>query len=442
MKINLFSFEWFPFLTAVILHDRISWSIRLRWLAVIGFFSATLVSKYSLGLVVPYEIIWLLLAGLALINFIYYLIAKLFKEFTFISELIVLHVHIFFDLLFLTFIVHFSGGIENPIFLFYAFHVVISSIIFPGLIPLFFTTLVVLLFGSLIYLEYSGIIPHYNLFHTALHKNIIAISLIYFVFIVTVYVTAYICSTFMQIYRDIKKKIDLQNQQKTQFFHFTSHELKSPIIAIKSSLDGIIKNYAGQIDERGLNVLVRASKRSGQMIEILKELLELSKNRGLTKKEEGQLYDLNEILREVVNQDLAQAEAKNISVRCAISDQPAYMLGIRDDIKRVFVNLLSNAIRYTADDGRIDVSSHQEDGKLIISFNDTGIGILEKDLPNIFTEFYRSENAKKVVSFGTGLGLSLVKQIVENYQGTIEVSSQENQGSKFTLTLPLYLGTK
>jgi len=351
-------------------------------------------------------------------------------------------VHIFFDLLFLTFIVHFSGGIENPIFLFYAFHVVISSIIFPGLIPLFFTTLVVLLFGSLIYLEYSGIIPHYNLFHTALHKNIIAISLIYFVFIVTVYVTAYICSTFMQIYRDIKKKIDLQNQQKTQFFHFTSHELKSPIIAIKSSLDGIIKNYAGQIDERGLNVLVRASKRSGQMIEILKELLELSKNRGLTKKEEGQLYDLNEILREVVNQDLAQAEAKNISVRCAISDQPAYMLGIRDDIKRVFVNLLSNAIRYTADDGRIDVSSHQEDGKLIITFNDTGIGISEKDLPNIFTEFYRSENAKKVVSFGTGLGLSLVKQIVENYQGTIEVSSQENQGSKFTLTLPLYLGTK
>jgi hypothetical protein len=131
VKINFFSFEWFPLLTTVILHDRISWSIRLRWLAIGGFFTATLLIRNVFALDVPYESIWLTLGALALVNIVYYIILRYFKEFTFVSELIVLHVHILLDLFFLTLIVHFSGGIENPIYLFYVFHVVISSILFP-----------------------------------------------------------------------------------------------------------------------------------------------------------------------------------------------------------------------------------------------------------------------------------------------------------------------
>ena len=151
-KPNILSFEWFPFLTKGILHSRISWSIRLRWLAVSGYFLATLVAQFVLELNIPYETIWALLGVLALINLVDYAILKLVKEFTFSGELIFLQIHILFDLVFLAVILHFSGGIENPVFLFFVFHVVISSIIFPGMIPGFVATFVVILLSVLVYL--------------------------------------------------------------------------------------------------------------------------------------------------------------------------------------------------------------------------------------------------------------------------------------------------
>ena len=104
----------------------------------------------------------------------------------------------------------------------------------------------------------------------------------------------------------------------------------------------------------------------------------------------------------------------------------------------MFTNLISNAVRYNVDNGSIFISSKIIDKKFIkIKISDTGIGIPEKDLNNIFAEFYRAENAKKVVNFGTGLGLSFVRQIIENYSGTIKVQSELEKGTVFTIKLPV-----
>jgi two-component system sensor histidine kinase RegB len=125
--------------------SRVSWSITLRWLAVSGYFIATLVARYGFGLELPYTEIWLILGTLTLINVVYLSISKIFKEFSFLAEIVFLQFHIIIDLIFLTALIHYSGGVENPVYLFYAFHVILSSIIFPGRTPIVIATLVVIL---------------------------------------------------------------------------------------------------------------------------------------------------------------------------------------------------------------------------------------------------------------------------------------------------------
>jgi signal transduction histidine kinase len=444
LKSQISSFEWFPFLTKVILYSRLSWSIRLRWLAVSGYFIATLIFSFTSDLAIPYNTIWVVVAILSFINLIYYIILKLVREFTFKGELIFLQIHIFIDLVFLTLLLHYSGGIENPVFLFYVFHVVISSIIFPGLIPAFVASFAVILLALLVYLEYNGYISHYCIFATGVHENLTLIYLTLIIFMITVFVTVYICTTFMHIFRDIKRQIDEKNRkltemdkQKSQFFLFSSHELKSPIVAIKSSIDGVLQNYKDQLDSRASNILQRASLRAQQMLNIITEMIYLSRNRiDLVDAEQDEL-DLLAILKEVIEQEHSHADSKYQKVKTNFPAAPALMKGIKEDFRKVFGNLLSNAIRYTAEKGVIEINARSDANNLWVDFTDNGIGIPEKDLDKVFHEFYRAENAKRLIAFGTGLGLSLVQQIIKNYQGNITVKSELGKGATFSIHLPL-----
>ena len=379
---------------------------------------------------------------LTVVNSIYLVISKLFREFSFRAEIVFLQFHIIVDLFFLTALIHFSGGIENPIYLFYAFHVVLSSIIFPGRSPFIITTVIVILFSSLVYLEYNGILYHYCIFSTDLHSNNLLIYIILVVFTITVYVTMYICMSFMYIYREVKRQIDLQNQQlikadkeKSQFFRFTSHELKSPVVAIKSSVDGVIKNFSDQMDDRATDLLQRASRRSDQMLEIIRELLELSKIRTQAVKNR-EIIEINQLILELIQQQEVQAQEKSINIEVNLSKEELLIYGHTDGFKEIFLNIFTNAIRYTKENGMIWIVSRDIGNKIELSIKDSGIGIKKDDIPKVFDEFFRSENAKKEVIIGTGLGLSIVKQLVENYGGNIDVQSDLGKGTIFTIIFP------
>ena len=403
---------------------------------------ATLAAKYGFDLPLPYKEVWLILGLLTVINAIYLLISKLLKEFSFRAEIVFLQFHIFIDLIFLTALLHYSGGVENPIYFFYAFHVILSSIIFPGRTPIVITTLVVILFSSLVYLEYTGILHHYCIFSTDLHSNELLIYIILVVFTITVYVTMYICMSFMYIYREVKIQIDRQNlqlieadKQKSQFFRFTSHELKSPVVAIKSSVDGVIKNFSDQMDDRANDLLQRASRRSDQMLEIIRELLELSKNRSRAVRDR-EIIEINQLIPELIEHQEVQAEEKTINLEVDLSEEELLIYGHPDSFKEIFQNLLSNALRYTKENGIIKIVTRDLGDKIELSIKDNGIGITADDIPKVFDEFFRSENAKKEMKFGTGLGLSIVKQIIENYGGKINVQSTLGEGTRFSIIFP------
>lgn len=426
------------------MNTRLSWSIRLRWFAAGGYFIATFIAKNTVDLNLPYDRIWIVLAILTAINLIYYTILKVVKDFSFNTELLFLSVHIIIDLILLTLLLHFSGGIENPIFFFYLFHVVMSSIVFPGWIPFLIATFIIWLFAGLILLEYTHIAYHYCIYNGTMHDNQVYLVLVFVIFTITVYVSTYICTTFMKMFRSIKRKIDEQNlqlikadEQKTAFYRFTSHELKSPIIAIKTSIDGVLKNSGNNLDSRSQNILERASARSDQMLNIIKELLVLSQKRSVFKEIQHELINFAEILNDIVGQEQEQASSKNIQINTDLSCPNLTFHADKEDIKKIFSNLINNSIRYTDEGGSINISCMKKHSKIVILIQDSGIGIPKKDLKKIFQEFYRAENAKKIVQFGTGLGLSLVKQIVENYGGKIKVKSEEYKGSTFQVEFPV-----
>ncbi len=436
--------ELFPFLDINLLQDRLGWSIKLRWLAIAGYFLATLGAKFLLEFKIPYQRIWLTLGLLFVVNVIYFLFQKFFRNISFFTELFILSVHIFVDLLFLSLLLHFSGGIENPVYLFYLFHVVLSSIVFPRKYPYLFSTLAVVLFALLLIAEYTQLLPHYSIFGTQMHLNLSAIGLTLTVFVITVYVTTYICLTFMEIYRHSKQVIDEQNkelqraaQERLQFFRYASHELKSPIVAIKSTIDSVLANFGKEINPAGVDLLQRASRRAEQMLSIIKDLLELSKERQKPTKDSGTTVQVNNLLEEVIAQEGVLAAEKRINLELDVRFEQLMLPMHKEDLEKVLRNLVNNAIRYTPEGGSVKVSAFKDKHHLVIKVTDTGIGIAPDDLQQIFNEFYRAENAKKMVGMGTGLGLSLVKRIVENYGGTIEVESKVNQGSTFTVYLPL-----
>ena len=183
-------------------------------------------------------------------------------------------------------------------------------------------------------------------------------------------------------------------------------------------------------------MLQRASARTAQMLTMIKELLELSKSNGKIPQEEKQPLNLAEVIQEVVEQEAEVARAKNIRFKFEQGVQKANVNGRIRDFRTIFQNLISNAIRYTPDQGKVHIKTQKRNGLFVFEISDTGIGIAPEDLEHIFDEFYRSKAAKQMVHFGTGLGLSLVRKIIENYGGKISVESEINKGTRFIVEIP------
>ncbi len=443
MKVSIPFEERFPFLNTDILLARIHWSIRLRWLAIFGYLLATAGAFYFTDINLHYKALWYLLGSLSVVNILYYVVLKLWKDYALRTELRLLHVHIVLDLLFLVVILHFSGGIENPAFLFFIFHAVLSSILFSRFSAFLYSFFIVFLFSTLVLLESFHLIPHYLLFDPHIYHNNMYVLLTNLVFIITIFSTTYICTGFMKIYRNSKRIIDRQNRrlieadkQKTTFFQFASHELKSPVIAVKSTLDVVLKGYSGSIDERAVALLSKAGKRSEQMLNMISELLELTHIRSKNQAKPLQRVNMHTLIAELVKGEAITASQKNISFELNLQASNPYVEAEEGDMEKVLGNLIGNALRYGKERGWVRIHSSNKEKALCLEVQDNGIGIAEEDRENIFQEFYRSQNAKKVVYFGTGLGLSLVKQLVEKYNGSIHVESKEEKGSSFSLRFP------
>ncbi len=226
------------------------------------------------------------------------------------------------------------------------------------------------------------------------------------------------------------------DREKSRFVRAATHELRSPINVTESLLTALASGYVGELPPGHVEVVNRALKRVQALKSLVNDLLDLAAGKALAKPTERRRVPLGALVGEVCERFQARADAKGIALKVDPPAGPLEVLADPADLDRVVTNLVGNAVKYTVAGG-VTVRLAAEDGFARLAVTDTGIGIPAESMPNLFQEFYRAKNAKALDEAGTGLGLTIVKDLVERYGGRVRVESREGEGTTFTVTLPL-----
>jgi two-component system phosphate regulon sensor histidine kinase PhoR len=234
----------------------------------------------------------------------------------------------------------------------------------------------------------------------------------------------------MRDYTEVKKSQDL----RSDFVANVSHELKTPLTSIKGFLEVIDTSAKDdpQMQKKSIKIM---QAQANKMQILIDDLLLLNR---IEQQEHIKLRDrinINEVLKEVISNCAELANEKNINVKFINSKKDFLVKGDKEKLIALFKNILDNAIKYSLTNTEISFEVKSKNGKVLIVIEDQGIGIPKKDILRITERFYRSDNGKKLKIEGTGIGLSIVKHIINQHEGELRISSVEGKGSEFIVEL-------
>jgi len=228
-----------------------------------------------------------------------------------------------------------------------------------------------------------------------------------------------------------------QDEAKNDFIILMTHELKAPLTAIQGLLDVMLKGYVGTITDKQKELIERMQKRIDSVLEVSAELLDIYQwqSKGIIDKVWTSVSLKDQIQKA---EDLFKliAQKKGITISYAVPEEQVNVKAGEEELEKVLNNLISNAIKYTPTGGSISVHLTLVDKQVVVRVKDNGIGISAEDVPMIFSEFFRTKEAKVIDPDGRGLGLPFVKKIVESLGGAIRVESEKGLGTEFMVTLP------
>jgi len=431
------------------------WFIRMRWLAVVSLFIIVAVTRWVIGIHLPLRQLFGLGVVLAVYNLLFYwyletLTARPIDEVRYGVAERFANVQVVADLVCMTVLLHLSGGVDNPLSTFYVFHVIIASIMLPKGQSYAQAGLAFALFTLLVALEYAGLIPHCHLERyvtEAQHQNWRFIFGHLGVLAVTLTMSAFFTTQIVARLRERREelmatsaRLGALEERKSRFMRVAAHQLRSPLSAIKSLLSVVLGSYEAVDEAKRLDMIRRAESRTGLMLELLADLLALSRLRD-AREDEGPARDLvavDEVMGKVVALYKPQSKAKRQTFEARLETGSAQVVGDPDRLRDVFTNLVSNAVKYTPEGGRVEVTTRTDShSRIAVEVADTGIGIPDEDQEHLFEEFFRAGNAREFAREGTGLGLSIVREIVEAHGGSVACESEQGKGTRFTVTLPL-----
>ncbi|MDI6776822.1 MAG: GAF domain-containing sensor histidine kinase [Syntrophales bacterium] len=596
------------------LRERISWLIRLRWIALAGILVSVWATRHLLHALLPEKEIYLVCLAILLYNalFLFYLrrIEKGDSSHSVFSRFAT--IQILTDWVALTLLIHYTGGIESPVILYFFFHVLISFVLLPPRIFYIQASIAVFLLGAVAILEYHEIIGHITLRGFITHSNYrnpLYVSGVLFFFATALYVSTYLSTSIMKRLRDRDRRlITLQNalknayqrmqtlydlsrnisstlelkevlgrlaqnatevmnakgcsvrlwdkthsrlelgaayglskeylekgpvdadksliealkgkpvsvadvtkdtrvqyheeakregiasmigaplvfkekiigtlrihmasphdfseeekefvsaiastvgiaianamaykkllefdEARSRFMMIVAHEMRAPVTAIQGILRTVLDGYLGELSPKQRELLSRAEVRTHSFLVLINDLLALGADETEEVKDKVTPTSIDEALRKVLGLLEVKSKEKNISVEVEAPEIFPVIREIEGDMEKLFTNLIGNAVKYTPPGGKVWVRIGVEDKLVKIVVSDTGIGISSEDLPHVFEEFYRAKNARELIREGTGLGLTIVKRIVDRYNGRISVDSKPNEGTTFTVLLP------
>lgn len=209
-----------------------------------------------------------------------------------------------------------------------------------------------------------------------------------------------------------------------------AHELRTPLATLQSHMEAMIDGI-WEPDKKRLNSIHDEIMRLGRMVGDLEKLARYeSENMVLNKSE----FSLSKLINSILINFEKECIVRNIAVDFGGNNVIAF--ADKDKISQVIINIISNAIKFMPDGGRININTEEKTDAIVIVVQDTGTGIAEKDLPHIFERFYRTDVSRSRLTGGSGIGLTIAKAIVEAHRGRIDVESRPAEGTKFVVTLP------
>ncbi|WP_406657521.1 PAS domain S-box protein [Methanolobus sp. ZRKC2] len=223
---------------------------------------------------------------------------------------------------------------------------------------------------------------------------------------------------------------------KSEFLANMSHELRTPLTAIIGFSDMLSSEMFGSLNEKQIRFSRHINTSGEHLLELINEILDLAKIEAGKMELECEKFPLSEVLDEMQTLIAPLAVRKKIDLEIENNIQETEIFADRMKFKQIMYNLLSNAIKFTPDNGKVLVIANKTDKGVCVSVSDSGIGIPENKIQNIFNPFTQVDSSSKRKHGGTGLGLALVRQFVEMHKGNIQVKSEKGKGSTFTFTIP------
>ncbi len=257
---------------------------------------------------------------------------------------------------------------------------------------------------------------------------------------------ASVCRVFIEFSDDVGGALVLKDvtvereseKMKAEFYSMIAHELRTPISVILGYTELMLKGKSGEISGLQEEFLSGVEHKSRKLLKLVNDFLEVSRLEGRFVNLDREVFDVIPLVGETVDGLKLLAGDKNIELKFQPGDQPVMVNADRDKLEQVLINLVENGIKYTQEEGNIEVTLNGDDDMAEIRVEDDGMGMSEEELENIFDRFKRLGRAEKNKIKGTGLGLAIVKEIVDAHQGEIDVQSEQDHGSVFRVRIPLY----
>jgi signal transduction histidine kinase len=224
------------------------------------------------------------------------------------------------------------------------------------------------------------------------------------------------------------------DQIKSRFFANISHELRTPLTLLLAPLESLLRRFNLEPDTKDLLVTMHSNgMRLLKLINDLLDLVRLESGRMEVKREPLEVAGFVKGLASAARQ---VADDKRLRLETVVDPALGTVLGDKDKLEKIVLNLMFNALKFTPSGGRVELRADKQDKDFVLTVADTGMGISEKNLPHVFDRFWQADGSSKRKYQGVGIGLALVKELVEIQGGKVTVQSQEGKGTTFTVTLP------
>lgn len=243
-----------------------------------------------------------------------------------------------------------------------------------------------------------------------------------------------VLSAVVTVLRDITREKEI-DRMKTELVSMVAHELRSPLTCISGFSELLLDDsVTREQSEEYASIILKESNRLNDLINKFLDISKIEAGKSQIKKTP---VDIKMLVEKVIDFNTQLAERKRISVELDAPDEVSSLELDRDMMEQAMLNLFSNAVKYSPEESRVTIRVREEENGIEVDVEDTGYGISEKSLPHIFDKFYRvTDNEEIRDTMGSGLGLPLVKEIIEIHEGTIKVQSELGKGSTFSISLP------